>query len=96
MERYRDSIIPRLLVLVAMIFLAVTFLGCNDPIVSEVEARHQEFRFIIEQELQRSRNASKETSGTVSLPPAQAADMEAERRELDRMVASGEWQSLFD
>ena len=79
-----------------MIFLAVTFLGCNDPVVSEMEARNQKFGFIIEQELQRSRNASKEMSGAASLPPAQTVDMEAERRELDMMIARGDWQSLFD
>jgi hypothetical protein len=60
-----------------------------------MEARRQEFGFFVEQELQRSRNASKAESGMLSLPPAQAVDMEAERRELDRMVASGEWQSWF-
>ena len=96
MERYSDSIIRRLLTLVTMIFVAFTFLGCNDPTVSDMEARNQRLGFFIEQELQRSRNASQLASGTVSLPPAEAADMEAERRELDRMVASGDWQSLFD
>jgi hypothetical protein len=79
-----------------MIFLTITFLGCNDPVVSEVEARNREFKFILEQELQRNRNASKATSHEVSLPPAQVVDMEAERRDLDRMVAGGDWQSLFD
>jgi hypothetical protein len=96
MERYRDSIMPRLLILVTMILLAVTFLGCHDPIVSDMEARNQEFGFFIEQELQRCINASQVTSGKVSLPPAQVADMGAERRELDRMIQSGEWQYLFD
>jgi hypothetical protein len=78
-----------------MIFLAVTFLGCNDPMVSNMEAQNREFGFTVEQELQRCRNASK-VSGAVSLPPAQAVDMEAERRELDRMVERGDWQGLFN
>ena len=79
-----------------MIFLAVTFLGCSEPMVSDMEAQLQESGFMIEQELQRYRNASKVASRVVSLPPAQAADMEAERRELDRMVERGDWQTLFN
>jgi hypothetical protein len=86
----------RLLTPVTIIFLAVTFLGCNDPMVSDIKERNQELGFFIEQELQRSRNASQITSGTISFPPAQPVDMEAERRELDMMIARGDWQGLFD
>ena len=96
MERYCKSIRRWLLTPVTMIFLAVTFLGCNDPMVSDMEARNQEFGFFVEQELQRCRNASKVVLGAVPPPPAQTADMEAERRELDRMVERGDWESLFN
>ena len=76
--------------------MALTLLGCNDPMVLDVEGKLQESGFFVEQELQRYRNASPIPSRPVSLPPAQVVDMEAERRELDRMIASGDWQSLFD
>ena len=94
MKRYGDSLTRRLLTLVVMTLLALTFLGCNDPMVKEIEARRQEVGFLIEQELQRCRIASQETARARSLPEAQVADMEAERRELDRMVQRGEWNRL--
>ena len=94
MKRYCKSITRWLLTLATTAFSVVTFLGCNDPMVSEMEARRQEFGFTIEQELQRSRNAS--ALRPAALPPAQAADMEAERRELDRKVETGEWRGLFN
>ena len=95
MKRYFKSIRRWSSTLLTLCLLTVACLGCNDPMVSNMEARNQEFGFFVEQELQRSRNASKAESGMLSLPTAQAVDMEAERRELDRMVARGEWQSLF-
>ena len=94
MKRYCDSIVRRFLTLVTLVVLALTFLGCGDPMVSDMESQRQEIGFMVEQELQRCRNACRVTSRAVSLPQAQAADMEAERRELDQMVQRGEWQSL--
>ena len=94
MKRYGDSIMRRLLTIVIMLLMALTFLGCNDPMVKEMEAQRQEVGFFIEQELQRCRNAANAVSRPASLPPAQAADMEAERRELDRMVERGDWDRL--
>jgi hypothetical protein len=77
-----------------MFFLALSFMGCNDPMVKDMEARRLEVGFFVEQELQRCRNAVQANSHTIPLPPAQAADMDAERRDLDRMVERGDWQSL--
>ena len=94
MKRYGDSIMRRLLTLVIMTTLALTFLGCTDPMVADMEAQRQEIGFMVEQEFQRCRNAVKAHSRPVSPSPAQAADMEAERRELDRMVERGDWNSL--
>ena len=94
MEKYGDSITRRLLTLVIMALLALTFLGCNDPMVKEMEERRQEVGFIVEQELQRCRIATRESARVRSLPEAQVADMDAERRELDRMVERGDWRSL--
>ena len=95
MKRYSGSILPRLLTPVALIFLAVTFLGCNDPEVSEMAAHSQEFKFFLEQELQRNRMAAQVFTQTSTLPPAQVADMAAERLELDRMIQRGEWRSFL-
>ena len=94
MERHCNSRMRSLLTLAIMAFLAVTFLGCGDPMVADMKAKRQEVGFMVEQELQRCRNASRLTSQAVSLPPAQVADMDAERRELDRMVEQGRWQTL--
>lgn len=94
MERYSDSISRRCLTFVVVTFIAMTFLGCNDPMVKEMEARRQEVGFFAEQELQRCRNAIRQTNRVKPLPQAQVADMEAERRELDRMVERGDWQSF--
>jgi hypothetical protein len=95
MERYCESIMRRLLTLVTMVFLALMFLGCNDSMVKDMEAQRQEVGFMVEQELQRCRYASRVTRQAVPLPQARAADMDAERRELDRMVERGDWQSLL-
>jgi len=94
MKRYDDLIMRRLLTFVTMIFLALTFLGCHDPMVADMENRRQEIGFMVERELQRCRNATRATSQAVSLPPAQAVDMNAERRELDKMVEQGMWRNL--
>jgi hypothetical protein len=77
-----------------MVLLTVTSLGCNDPAVVEVEAQRREVGFSIEQELQRCRNAFRATARVAPLPPAQPVDMEAERRELDRMIQRGDWEPL--
>ena len=94
MKRYFDLITWRFLPFVIMFFLALTFLGCHDPMIADMENERREIGFMVERELQRCRNASQVTSQSVSLPPAQAADMSAERRELDRMVEQGMWRNL--
>lgn len=83
------------MILIISVLIALTFLGCDDPMVLDVEGKVRESGFFVEQELQRYRNASPIPSRPVSLPPAQPVDMEAERRELDRMIARGDWQTLF-
>ncbi|MFC1637294.1 hypothetical protein ACFL5Z_20940 [Planctomycetota bacterium] len=94
MERYGDQMVRRLLTFVTMVLLPLTLLGCNDSMVAEMEAQRQEVGFSIEQELQLCRNASRATARATLLPSAQPVDMEAERRELDRMIQRGDWQTL--
>ena len=90
MEKYGDPIVRPLLTLATMVLCALLFPGCADLKVAEMQTQRQEFAFFVERELQRCKNASY----VAVLPPAQPADMEAERRELDRMIQSGDWQML--
>lgn len=90
MEKYGDPIVRPLLTLATMVLCALLFPGCADLKVAEMQAQRQEFAFFVERELQRCKNASY----VAVLPPAHPADMEAERRELDRMILSGDWQTL--
>ena len=54
MDSKYHSIIVRLIALLIGIFIAVTLLGCIDPIVSDMEAEHQRLGIIAKQELQHS------------------------------------------
>lgn len=54
MDSKYHSIIVRLIALLIGIFIAVTLLGCIDPIVSDMEAEHQRLGIIAKQELQQS------------------------------------------
>ena len=51
MESHCDSIMGKLLILIVGIFLAVTLLGCHDPIVADMEAEHRKLGDIAKQEL---------------------------------------------
>jgi hypothetical protein len=51
MKSNYGSIIIRLLAFIAAIFLAVTLLGCNDPIESEIAAEHRRLGSIVERDL---------------------------------------------
>lgn len=48
------SVTVKLLAFIIGIFLAVTLFGCNDSIVSDMEAEHQRLSLIAKQELQQS------------------------------------------
>ena len=95
MERYYSSWVRSLLLLTIASVISVTFLGCIDPTIPEMKAKRQEIGFRAEQEIQRCREATRLTSRAISLPPAQAANMDAERRNMDRMFQQGNWQPLY-
>ena len=80
MKRHYKSIKRGFLTLVTLFFLAVAFPGCSDPGISSLETQNRKYEFAVEQELQRSRNISQVESGTVSAPPAQAANIKTEHR----------------
>ena len=48
------SITVKLFTFVMGIFLAVTLLGCNDPIVADMEAEHRRLGIIAKQELRQN------------------------------------------
>ena len=52
MKSHDNSIMRRLLTLITVIFLAVSLLGCNDPIVADGEAEHLRLGNIAKQQLQ--------------------------------------------
>jgi hypothetical protein len=54
MDNRYYAITVKLLAFIFGIFLAVTLLGCMDPIVSDMEAEHQKLSLIAKQELQQS------------------------------------------
>ena len=70
MDNKYHSIIVKLFALIIGIFLAVTLLGCNDPIVADMEAEHQRLGIIAKQELRQSPSAFPTTSQAKVLFPA--------------------------
>lgn len=54
MKSKYNSITVKLFTLVMGIFLAVTLLGCNDPIVADMEAEHRRLGIIAKQDLRQS------------------------------------------
>ena len=58
MKRYADSMMRRLLIFAVTAFLAVTLLGCQDPIVKDMEAEHQRLGRICQQEIRQARVVS--------------------------------------
>jgi len=66
MENYHDSIRGRLLALITAIFLAVTLMGCHDPVVADMEAEHQRLGNVVKKELRQ---------GLSAFPPASQAEV---------------------
>ena len=70
MKNKYKSITVKLFTLVIGIFLAITLLGCIDPIVADMEAEHQRLKVIAKQDLRQNLSTSPTTSQTESLFPA--------------------------
>jgi len=66
MEIKRNSIVVKLLTLVAGIFLSLTLLGCNDPVVADMAAEHRQLGNVCQQELRQ---------GLSGLPPTAQAQV---------------------
>ena len=70
MKSHYDSMRTRVLTVAMTIFLTVSLMGCNDPIVSDMEAEHRQLGSEVEQELQRCRSANPSSSQTKAISPA--------------------------
>jgi hypothetical protein len=70
MDNKYCSITVKLLALIIGIFLAVTLLGCLDPIVADMEAEHQRLSLIAKQELQQGPSNYQSSSHVKVLYPA--------------------------
>jgi hypothetical protein len=51
MKSHYSSIRTKVLTVATAIFLAVSLMGCNDPIVADMEAEHQRLGNVVKQEL---------------------------------------------
>ena len=70
MKSKYNSITVKLFTLIMGIFLAVTLLGCNDPIVADMEAEHRRLGIIAEQDLRQNLSISPMTSQAKVFYPA--------------------------
>lgn len=70
MKRHDNSIIRKLLTFLIGIFLAITLMGCQDPVAADRETEHRRLVNIAEQELQQGLCAYPLTSQTQALHPA--------------------------
>jgi len=70
MKTHCDSILRRLLLIAVLAFLTVALFGCLDPIVSEMQAEHEQLGRVCQQELQRGGYASPRTTQPETLFPA--------------------------
>lgn len=70
MRSYGDSMMRQLLIFAMMVFLTVTLFGCNDPIVTDMEAEHQRLGRVCQQEIRQSLSAFPAPSRTEALYPA--------------------------
>ena len=69
-KSHDNSIVRRLLTLIMAMFLAVTLLGCHDPIVAEGEAEHLRLGNIAKQQLRQRLSAYPLTSQAETFHPA--------------------------
>jgi hypothetical protein len=66
MKRMYGSVVGKVLVFMAGIFLALTMSGCNDPVVADIKAEHRRMGNVCQQELRQ---------GLAGFPPTTQAPM---------------------
>jgi hypothetical protein len=70
MKSKYKSITVKLFTLIIGIFLTVTLLGCNDPIVADMEAEHRRLGILAKQDLRHNASAFPTSSQEKVLYPA--------------------------
>ena len=67
MKSHYDSIKTKALTVATAVFLAISLMGCNDPIATEMEAKHRRLGIEAKQELQQGSSAHQPGSQTEAL-----------------------------
>ena len=70
MKSHYDSIKTRVLTVAIVTFLTVSLMGCNDPIVADMDAEHRQLGNVVKQELKQCRSAYPPSSQAEALFPA--------------------------
>ena len=70
MKIHFDSLKTKVLTIASAIMLAISLAGCNDPIVTDMEAEHHQLGIIVQQDLQKCPSAYAPGSETEALFPA--------------------------
>ena len=70
MKSHYSSIKTRVLTVATAIILAVSLMGCNDPIVADMETEHQRLGNVVKQELRQGLSSYPSSSQPELLFPA--------------------------
>ena len=70
MKSHFDSINTKVLTVAIAVFLAISLMGCMDPLVADMESEHRQLGNAAQQELQQCRSAFPPSSQTEALYPA--------------------------
>jgi hypothetical protein len=70
MKSHYDSIRTKVLTVATAVLLAVSLMGCNDPIVADMEAEHIRLGNVVKQDLMHGPSAFSPSSQTEMLFPA--------------------------
>jgi len=70
MKSNRTSTLVKLLTLITGIFMSLTLLGCNDPIVADMAAEHRQLGNVCRQELNQGLSGMPPTTQAPAFHPA--------------------------
>ncbi len=70
MKRMYGSVVGRVLVFIAGIFLALTMSGCSDPVVADIKAEHRRMGNVCQQELRQGLAGFPPTTQAPTFRPA--------------------------
>ncbi len=70
MESKHNSIAVKLLMLITGIFISLSLLGCNDPVVADMAAEHRQLGSVCQQELRQGLSGLPPTTQAQAFRPA--------------------------